>query len=626
MTAPLHRSQANDARTLELHRPRRANALSTALVDALHNELDAAIADKVTVLAIRGNDSHFCAGFDLSDLKEETDATLLQRFCRLGLLLERLANAPFVTVAIVEGSAVGAGADLAVACDHRIGTAQASFRFPGAAFGAVLGVHRLASVVGQSMASRTVGSGARIDAAAAAGCGLLAVKHDIDALATEVQRISAETARVPVATLPNLLAATRPIDRGEGLAQLVRSLVTQPGIKQRISAFAETSRGGEQRRTREVGCVSIGESRQPETVNEIMDGSKLVPRSYDANSRLQMAESRIETHGQQGTATENLFLVHHYQQPETSSLTGIRVCAQDGTDHAMSDDLIRSLPSHTVTALLECAGNGRGMLARRTPGNQFGLGLFGQAEWTGASLADLLDTAGVGTGWNTLVVSALDEGVTQPEGTHDRFAKGLPQEKALHPDTILAWQVNGAPIPPEHGGPLRLVVPGWYGIWWVKWAQHITLTKQTGFDGFWQSQRYTYQDDDGTVRAPVAEQLVRAVLTSPADADRIYDDTALQILAWAGEKGVATVDISIDDGTSWFQASRVEDSSQWGWSQWTAPLPDGLPRGLRRIAVRATDTGGRTQNWQPTANRLGYGNNGIHIIQVDLMARTPSDA
>ena len=349
----------------------------------------------------------------------------------------------------------------------------------------------------------------------------------------------------------------------------------------------------------------------------------LVPRSYDAAGRLQMAESRLEHHTAEGTAVERLFLVRHYAQPDTAGLRALTVVAEDGQESVVHHNELRGLPARTVMAVLECAGNGRGMLANRAPGNQFGLGLFGQNEWTGASLRDVLGSMATDRSWETLVVSGLDEGHTMPEDSIDRFAKGLPREKALDPDTILAWEVDGKPVPDEHGGPVRLVVPGWYGIWWVKWPQRIELTTAP-FDGFWQNQRYTYQAPDGTVLAPVADQLPRAVLHSPSAGEYVNGQPPLDILAWAGGNDVALVEFTVDDGQTWLPADRTGDSGRWGWSRWTASLPAGLPRGLRRVAVRATDEGGRTQDWQPEPNRLGYGNNGIHAIEINLVAPRPS--
>lgn len=140
--------------TVTLDRPRRANALSADLVEALHVTLDQAERSRPEALVLRGNPRHFAAGFDLRDLHRETDASLALRFLRVGLLLERLLAAPFATVAVVEGAAIGAGADLVLACDHRLVDPAVTLRFPGSAFGVVLGATRRAEL-GSALATGT---------------------------------------------------------------------------------------------------------------------------------------------------------------------------------------------------------------------------------------------------------------------------------------------------------------------------------------------------------------------------------------------------------------------------------------------------------------------------------------
>ena len=119
----------------------------------------------------------------------------------------------------------------------------------------------------------------------------------------------------------------------------------------------------------------------------------------------------------------------------------------------------------------------------------------------------------------------------------------------------MAWQLDGEDVPAEHGGPLRLVVPGWYGIWWVKWPVEVRLSAETAetFDGFWQNQRYTYQDDEGRVLSAVRDQLPRAVLTWPYDGAVVSGDASIEILAWAGEHAVTSVELSADDGATWLR-------------------------------------------------------------------------
>ena len=136
-------------------------------------------------------------------------------------------------------------------------------------------------------------------------------------------------------------------------------------------------------------------------------------------------------------------------------------------------------------------------------------------------------------------------------------------------------------------------------------------------------ERQLRNDGFDVVSCERAEQLPRAVLRAPAAGEYVTGESPLEILAWAGGADVASVEFTVDDGDTWHPAARAGHSGRWGWSRWSADLPAGLPRGLRRIAVRATDAGGRTQDWQPEPNRLGYGNNGIHAIEVNLVASPP---
>lgn len=187
--------------TVTLHRPDRANALSAGLVEALHAVLDEAEAARPRAVVLRGSARHFAAGFDLGNLDQETDASLALRFLRVGLLLERLVAAPYTTVAVAEGAAVGAGADLVLACDHRLVDPGVTLRFPGGAFGVVLGAGRRAEL----------GS----------------------AQVTGVPSALGEVLRVTPATP----AARPPHDADAELAALARS-VAVPGLRHRLAAYA----------------------------------------------------------------------------------------------------------------------------------------------------------------------------------------------------------------------------------------------------------------------------------------------------------------------------------------------------------------------------------------------------
>lgn len=211
----------------------RANALSADLVEALHGVLDDAVRDHAPALLLRGGERHFAAGFDLSDVATESDATLALRFLRVGLLLERLQSAPLLTIAAASGPAIGAGADLVAACDRRFALSTAYLAFPGSRFGVVLGTARLAQLVGADRAVDLVG-GRR------AGAGVIAEVYDDPAgLEAALGDLLAGWSRTDVAARPALLAAARPVITGEPLAALARS-VGRPGLRTRINAYRES--------------------------------------------------------------------------------------------------------------------------------------------------------------------------------------------------------------------------------------------------------------------------------------------------------------------------------------------------------------------------------------------------
>jgi enoyl-CoA hydratase/carnithine racemase len=238
----LQREHADGTTTLTLARADRGNALAPALVEALIEAVDAACADPGThTLVLRAQGRHFCTGLDLSDLDSATDAELLLRLVRIETLLARLWHAPLRTVALAQGRAWGAGADLFVACEQRVALPGASFRFPGAQFGIVLGTRRLAERVGADAARAITIGGGQWDAAAAQAAGLAQ-----QILADEDRAAQALVDLAPPKTDPDtaaaLRAASRPDHRDADLAALVRSAAL-PGLVQRIRAYRARLKG-----------------------------------------------------------------------------------------------------------------------------------------------------------------------------------------------------------------------------------------------------------------------------------------------------------------------------------------------------------------------------------------------
>lgn len=222
----------------ELSRPQSANSLSSEIVEDMHVALDDMEDGRCRALLFKGRGKHFCAGFDLSDLASVTEGELLRRFVRIELLLARIWSAPFLTIALGHGRVVGAGADLFAACSIRIAVEGATFSFPGAGFGLVLGTRRLAERVGQDMAHALVAEGVALDAGEAARCGLATVCMAPEDAMAEVERLVTGAERLDHLTSAEVRSQIRgsQVQLDSDLAALVRS-ASRPGLRDRIIAY-----------------------------------------------------------------------------------------------------------------------------------------------------------------------------------------------------------------------------------------------------------------------------------------------------------------------------------------------------------------------------------------------------
>jgi DMSO/TMAO reductase YedYZ molybdopterin-dependent catalytic subunit len=273
--------------------------------------------------------------------------------------------------------------------------------------------------------------------------------------------------------------------------------------------------------------------------------------------------------------------------------------------------------SHVVT--LECAGNGRYQLEPRVDGEQWRLGAVSTAEWTGVPLVEVLDRAGIRSDARELVFRGADRGVVDG---HDpmSFERSLVVDTARESEAILAYAMNGEALPVQHGYPVRLVVPGWYGVASVKWLVAIDAVGEP-FEGYYQHEKYWYEwpTEDGTVREPVTRQRVRALITEPADGGAVpAGEIVVRGVAWSGDAPLARVDVRVDDG-EWRTARIVGDRHRHGWQWWELGLHVGGP-GATTIRARATDQAGNVQPERPQWNALGYGNNAIQRVTVRVDA------
>lgn len=277
---------------------------------------------------------------------------------------------------------------------------------------------------------------------------------------------------------------------------------------------------------------------------------------------------------------------------------------------------IRNMGAQSIVATLECAGNGRVLLDPPVDGEPWSLGAVSTAEWTGVPLIDVLERAGPTVEASHVVFRGGDRGTAGGGTDVIRFERSLTLAEAHDSDALLVYAMNGEPLPRRHGFPLRLIVPGWYGVASVKWLTDIVLTDHAS-DGFFQSERYFYdwERHGGVIREPVTQQRVRALITEPAhDQTVAAGDVAIRGLAWSGMAPIARVELSINSG-AWQPAHLLGESRQHSWQRWELLIRLMNP-GSTAIRARATDLAGRTQPDQPEWNRLGYGSNPIQEITV----------
>ncbi|OLC19813.1 MAG: hypothetical protein AUH33_05015 [Chloroflexi bacterium 13_1_40CM_68_21] len=286
-----------------------------------------------------------------------------------------------------------------------------------------------------------------------------------------------------------------------------------------------------------------------------------------------------------------------------------------GRPMSITFDEIHTLPAKTLAVTLECAGNGRRFLEPKVPGEQWGLGAVGTAEWTGTPLRAVLELAAPDPSAVEVLFRGADEGVPKDLGKRIAYERSLPIDDARGDDVLLAYLMNGEEIPREHGGPLRLVVPGWYGMASVKWISRITLLDRP-FAGFYQTDRYVLDGSPLRMIAP------RAVLTYPQDGTRHERALWIAGFAWSGAAPIARVELSTDGGKSWAKVPHafLQDSPRYAWRPFR--MEHLLIRGSGvqhwSLVVRATDALGNTQPTEASWNALGYANNALRTVRVEV--------
>jgi DMSO/TMAO reductase YedYZ molybdopterin-dependent catalytic subunit len=279
---------------------------------------------------------------------------------------------------------------------------------------------------------------------------------------------------------------------------------------------------------------------------------------------------------------------------------------------------LQNMRSKTQVVTLECAGNGRALFDRPTEGEKWGLGAVSTAEWTGVPLVEILDRAGVRPDAREVLFRGADGGTVDGHSESMRFERSLSLDDARDSDVLLAYAMNGEPLPAEHGYPLRLVVPRWYAVASVKWLSEIELIDRS-FVGHYQGDKYRFEwEREGrTVSEPVTLQRVRALITEPSAQTEVRPgDVAIRGVAWSGAAPIARVEVSVSGG-DWQEARLVSERNRYSWQWWELMTRVEKPGNLT-LRARATDLAGRTQPERAEWNRMGYGNNAIQEVPIHV--------
>jgi DMSO/TMAO reductase YedYZ molybdopterin-dependent catalytic subunit len=316
----------------------------------------------------------------------------------------------------------------------------------------------------------------------------------------------------------------------------------------------------------------------------------------------------------------HFYVRNHFQIPDLDP-AAFRLTVGGLVERPLSLSLrdLHNMPSQAHVVTLECAGNGRTKFDPPIDGEKWDVGAVSTAEWTGVPLVEVLDRVGVLPGAQEVLFRGADGGTVEGHSGSIHFERSLPLGYARDPDLLLAYAMNGEPLPIQHGAPLRLVVPGWYAVASVKWLTGIELTDHP-FVGHYQTSKYCFEwERDGqAVREPVTLQRVRSLITEPAPNQALQcGEVAIRGVAWSGAAPIARVEIDVG-GKGWQDAHLLSERKHHSW-QWWELISRVHEPGVVTLSARATDLAGRSQPEHAEWNRLGYGNNAIHQVAIRIV-------
>jgi DMSO/TMAO reductase YedYZ molybdopterin-dependent catalytic subunit len=324
------------------------------------------------------------------------------------------------------------------------------------------------------------------------------------------------------------------------------------------------------------------------------------------------------------TPVGRFFLRSHFSIPQIDVKTWrLKIEGEVEKPFELTYGELRGMESRTIAVTMECAGNGRAFLTPPASGAQWELGAVSNAEWTGVLLADVLRRAGLNHSVREVIFEGADRGeIKDPQGPAGKihYARSMPLEKA-NEDVLLAFKMNGEELTPAHGAPLRVIVPGWYGMASVKWLTRIIASAQP-FNGYYQTIDYAYwqRGRSAPTLVPITGMQVKAQIARPGFAEVVSAGKTFQVrgTAWTSQAEITKVEISTDCGKTWHNTHLLGEPIRNAWRLWEYDWKVPAKPGKATLMVRATDSEGRTQPTERDEDRRSYIVNHILPIEVDV--------
>jgi sulfane dehydrogenase subunit SoxC len=347
------------------------------------------------------------------------------------------------------------------------------------------------------------------------------------------------------------------------------------------------------------------------------------PRIYEAELHLALRNHALPLEALRDDVTPAglHYTLTHYDIPEATPGWELTI---DGAVRKPLKLSLRALKRRAATTrlvTLQCAGDGRALMSPRPISQPWLWGAVGTAEWTGTPLAGLLEEAGLDDSVVDLVFTGADSGIEG--GIAQSYQRALSRQEATRPDVLVAWKMNGQPLPAEHGAPLRLVAPGWFGMAHVKWLRRVTAVTAP-FGGYQNTTAYRYTADRADPGHPVTFMLVRSLMIPPGVPDfltrtRVVPPGTLDLRgrAWSGRSPVVRVEVTSDGGVTWADAELDSAPAPNAWQAWRYRLQASQP-GTLELACRAHDAAGNSQPLAQAWNARGMANNMVQRVLVQV--------